>query len=144
MILVLDASVVIKWFFRDDPTEQHALQALQILNAVGTGEVKLVQPPHFMAEVSAVLAREKPVAAQTDIADLLNLEWRISDSDATYKTAISLSASLNHHLFDTLYHAVALHQPDASLVTADVRYFNKAKDTGRVILLENFSMSRVH
>jgi hypothetical protein len=45
VILVLDASVVIKWFFRDDPTEQHAQQALQILSAVGTGEVKLVQPP---------------------------------------------------------------------------------------------------
>jgi predicted nucleic acid-binding protein len=141
VILVLDASVVIKWFFRDDPTEQHAPQALQILSAVGTGAVKLVQPPHFMAEVSAVLAREKPVSAQTDIADLLNLEWRISDSAATYRTAISLAASLNHHLFDTLYHAVALHQSDASLITADVRYFNKAKGTGRVILLENFSMS---
>lgn len=144
MILVLDASVVIKWFFRNDPTEQHAQQALQILSAVGTGEVKLVQPPHFMAEVSAVLAREKPAQAQTDIADLLNLEWRISDSAATYRTAISLATSLNHHLFDTFYHAAALHEPDASLVTADVRYYNKAKDTGRVILLENFSLGSVH
>jgi predicted nucleic acid-binding protein len=144
VILVLDASVVIKWFFRDDPTEQHAQQALQILSAVGTGEVKLVQPTHFIAEVSAVLAREKPVEAQTDIADLLNLEWRISDSAATYRTAISLATSLNHHLFDTLYHAVALHEPDASLVTADVRYYNKAKDAGRIILLENYSLGSVH
>lgn len=144
MILVLDASVVIKWFFRDDPNEQHAQQALQILSAVGTGEVKLVQPPHFMAEVSAVLAREKPAQVQTDIADLLNMEWRISDSAATYKTAISLAVSLNHHLFDTFYHAVALHQPDASLVTADVRYYNKAKDAGSIILLENFSLGSVH
>ena len=144
MILVLDASVVIKWFFRDDPNEQHAQQALQILSAVGTGEVKLVQPPHFMAEVSAVLAREKPAQAQTDIADLLNMEWQIADSAATYKTAISLAASLNHHLFDTFYHAVALHQPDASLVTADVRYYNKAKDAGCIILLENFSLGSVH
>jgi predicted nucleic acid-binding protein len=144
VILVLDASVVIKWFFRDDPTEQHAGQALQILSAVGTCEVKLVQPPHFMAEVSAVLAREKLAQAQADIDDLLNMEWRISDSAVTYRTAISLATSLNHHLFDTLYHAVALHEPDASLVTADVRYYNKAKDTGRVILLKNFAMGSVH
>jgi predicted nucleic acid-binding protein len=67
VILVLDASVVIKWFFRDESNEQHAEQALQILSAVGTGVVMLVQPPHFMAEVSAVLAREKPEQAQADM-----------------------------------------------------------------------------
>jgi predicted nucleic acid-binding protein len=144
VILVLDASVVIKWFFRDEPNEQHAQQALQILSAVGTGEVRLIQPPHFMSEVSAVLAREKPERAQTDIADLLNVEWRVSDSAAIYALAISLAVRLNHHLFDTFYHAVALHEPDALLVTADVRYYNKAKDTGRVVLLESFSQGSVH
>jgi predicted nucleic acid-binding protein len=144
VILVLDASVVIKWFFRDDPNEQHAEQALQILSALGTGELQLVQPAHFMAEVSAVLAREKPAQAQSDIADLLNVEWRISDSAAIYATAISLASSMNHHLFDTLYHAVALHQPDALLITADMRYYNKAQNAGRVILLENFSLGSVH
>jgi len=43
-------------------------------------------------------------------------------------------------LFDTFYHAVALHPPDALLVTSDVRYYDKAQNTGRVILLENFSL----
>ncbi len=138
MILVLDASVVIKWFFRDEPNEQHTEQALQILNAVGTGEVMLVQPPHFMAEVSAVLAREKPERAQADIADLIDMEWRVSGSARVYEKAVSLAVNLNHHLFDTLYHAVALHEPDAMLVTADVRYYNKAKEQGRMILLEKF------
>ena len=144
MILVLDASVVIKWFFSDEPNELHAQQALQILSAVGTGEVHLIQPPHFMAEVSAVLAREKPERAQADIVDLLNVEWRVSDSAAIYVQAISLAVSLHHHLFDTLYHAVALHQKDAALVTADVRYYNKANGVGRVILLENFLLESVH
>lgn len=144
MILVLDASVVIKWFFRDEPNEQHAQRALQILRAVGTGEVRLLQPPHFMTEVSAVLAREKPERAQADIVDLLNVEWRISDSAAIYTLAISLAVNLNHHLFDTLYHAVALHEPGALLVTADVRYYNKAKDAGRVTLLENFLLGGAH
>lgn len=58
MNLVLDASVAIKWFFRDEPNEQDAQRALQILQAVGSGEARLVQPPHFMAEMCAVLARE--------------------------------------------------------------------------------------
>lgn len=137
MILVLDASVVIKWFFRDDPKEQHSQQALEILQAVASGEVQLVQPPHFMAEVSAVLSREKPEQAQVDIADLLSVEWRVAESDAIYATASELAVALSHHLFDTLYHAAALHQANAVLVTADVRYFNKALHMGRIALLED-------
>lgn len=138
MILVLDASVAIKWFFRDDPKEQHSQQALAILQAVASGEVQLVQPPHFMAEVSAVLSREKTQQAQVDIADLLNVEWQVSESGAIYVTASELAVALNHHLFDTLYHAVALHQDNATLVTADVRYLNKARHFGRIMLLQDF------
>jgi predicted nucleic acid-binding protein len=138
VILVLDASAAIKWFFQDDPKEQHAQQALAILQAVASGEVQLVQPPHFMAEVSAVLSREKPEQAQVDIADLLNVEWRVAESDAIYATASELAVALSHHLFDALYHAVAMHQANAVLVTADVRYFNKAKHLGRIVLLEDF------
>jgi predicted nucleic acid-binding protein len=138
VILVLDASVVIKWFFQDDPMEQLAQQALAILQAVASGEVQLVQPPHFMAEVSAVLSREKPQQAQVDIADLLNVEWRVAESAAIYATASELAVALSQHLFDTLYHAVAMQQANAVLVTADVRYFNKAKHLGRIVLLEDF------
>ena len=75
--------------------------------------------------MSAVLAREKPERAQADIVDLLNLEWRVADSVA-------------------VYHTVALHEPDAMVITADVRYYNKARDVGRIALLENFSFEDVH
>lgn len=140
MNLVLDASVAIKWFFRDEPNEQDAQRALQILQAVGSGEARLVQPPHFMAEMCAVLARETPEQVQADIVDLLNLEWRESESAGIYAAASELAVKFNHHLFDTLYHAVALHEPDTMLVTADVRYFNKAKQAGQIILLEDFTI----
>jgi len=46
-------------------------------------------------------------------------------------------------LFDTLYHAVALHELDALLVTADVRYYNKAGKAGRITLLEDFLLGGV-
>jgi predicted nucleic acid-binding protein len=39
--------------------------------------------------------------------------------------ACTLAIDLGHHLFDTLYHAVAL-EADACLVTADDRYHRKA------------------
>jgi len=44
-----------------------------------------------------------------------------------------------HHLFDTLYHAVALEE-GARLVTADAAYFAKAKDLGGIELLADFAM----
>ena len=55
------------------------------------------------------------------------------------RRAADLSIALNHHLFDTLYHAVALEE-GATLVTADAAYFGKAKDLGGVELLADFAI----
>jgi predicted nucleic acid-binding protein len=135
VILAVDASVAIKWFFRDRPDEVDAQQALQILAAVDTEKVQLRQPPHFIAEVAAVLSREKQNDARADLADLLNMKFQYVESLAIYATACDLAISLNHHLFDTLYHAVALHEPNATLITADRRYYDKAKSIGQITLL---------
>ncbi len=94
-----------------------------------------VNPPHFIAEVAAVLSREKPDDAKADLADLLNMEFQRVESSASYATACDLAIRLNHHLFDTLYHAVALHEPNATLITADRRYYDKAKSIGQITLL---------
>ena len=102
MIVVADASVAVKWFLAD---------ALAIFEAAVLGRLKLVQPAHFIAEVAAVLARLKPEEAQDDLHDLLNIERRTADSPEIYATATDLAIRLNHHLFDTLYHALALHTP---------------------------------
>ena len=56
-------------------------------------------------------------------------------SPETYATALDLAVRHRHHLFDTLYHAVALHTPGAVLVTADERYYNKARLEGQIALL---------
>ncbi|MCP4695637.1 MAG: type II toxin-antitoxin system VapC family toxin [Gammaproteobacteria bacterium] len=60
MILVVDASVAIKWFLHFLPEEADTPQALKILEQVDAGRIELVQPPHFIAETGAVLARKKP------------------------------------------------------------------------------------
>jgi len=135
VILVVDASVAIKWFFRDRTDEVHAHQALQILAAVNSEKAQLRQPLHFIAEVAAVLSREKPDDAKADLANLLNIEFQRVESSAIYATACDLAIRLNHHLFDTLYHAVALHEPEATLITADRRYYDKAKGIGQITLL---------
>jgi predicted nucleic acid-binding protein len=138
MILVVDASVALKWFFRSRDNETDCDLALAILASVDEGRVQLLQPPHFIAEVAAVLAREKPVEAGNDLLDLLNIESRFSDEPEIYATAIDLSARYRHHLFDTLYHAVALHNPDAILITADETYYRKAQGAGRMMRLQDY------
>ncbi len=109
MIVVADASVAVKWFLADALAEDHTDLALAIFEAAVLGRLKLVQPAHFIAEVAAVLARLKPEEAQDDLHDLLNIERRTADSPEIYATATDLAIRLNHHLFDTLYHALALH-----------------------------------
>jgi hypothetical protein len=46
-----------------------------------------------------------------------------------------LAIRLNHHVFDTLYHAVALSVPQTTLVTADETYYRKAQAFGAIRLL---------
>ena len=53
------------------------------------------------------------------------------------KRAADIAIALDHHLFDTLYHAVAL-EVGATLVTADQVYFNKAHHLGAILLLADF------
>lgn len=135
MILVLDASVAIKWFLRFREGEDHCQRALEILARVGDGRVRMVQPPHFLAEMGAVLAREKPGDGLADLSDLMIVEFEAAAEPAVYETACELAVRLGQHLFDTLYHAVALHTPGATLVTADKRYFRNASDVGHIALL---------
>ena len=58
-----------------------------------------------------------------------------------YVIASKLAVSLDQHLFDTLYHAVALVSPDCTLVTADERYYDKALKEGSIVLLRDFDLA---
>ncbi len=137
---MVDASVAIKWFLLDRPTEQHADLALQILEHSVLGLLPMVQPPHFVAEVCAVLARLNPAGAGNDLFDLLDIGYTTLASPEAYITALDLAMRYQHHMFDTLYHAVALHTPGAVLITSDERYYNKARSEGQITLLADFNL----
>lgn len=137
--IVADASVVIKWLLPARNEERDGKQALTLLQAVRADEVGLVQPPHWLAEVAAVVTRLSPETAVEDISDLYAMDIRIVQSEHVYLTACRLSRELDHHLFDTLYHAVALSIDGAILVTADERYYAKASHRHSLVLLRDFS-----
>ena len=138
MIVVADASVALKWFFRTRVDEADVAAALGLLAGVAEGRISLLEPPHFVAEVAAVLARESPQTASTDLQDILAIEMRVGADQKTYDRALALAKRYKHHLFDTLYHALALATPGAILVTADSAYWRKARSEGAIVHLADF------
>ncbi len=133
--LVVDASVAVKWFFATPEHADDDAKALALLESGVAGRRRFVQPPHFVAEVAAVLARLQPEAALDNVADLLALACiEVDASAAVWLRATQLATQLRHHLFDTLYHAVAL-EHRCLFLTADERYWRKARGLGGVALL---------
>ena len=66
----------------------------------------------------------------------------MANSDSVYKSGVrGALTQLKHHLFDTLYHALAFTIPGAVLVTADRRYFDKARHLGQIAWLPDFAIA---
>jgi predicted nucleic acid-binding protein len=139
VIVVADASVSIKWFFQASSEEQDTEQAVQMLRLVHSGEVTLVQPPHWLPEIIAVITRVRPEISEQAIDYLEAMEIKTHQDADILKTAARLSRQYSHHLFDTLYHALAIHL-NADFVTADDNYYRKVEMQRHIQLLSNWRL----
>src|ERR1700731_3274850 len=106
--LTIDASVIVKWIFPEKTHEAHTAQALSLLEAIKNGVISIVQPPHWLAEIMSMIVRLNSKILEETIALLSVMEFHIADFPEIYHTACQLSHRYQHHLLDTLYHAVAL------------------------------------
>jgi hypothetical protein len=129
------AGRLLKWVFPSPAEEPDAPLALDLLAAPGDGTVAALEPPHWLAEVSAVVARRAPARAAEVIGLLHAMDLPVVSDLEIYERAARLAADTGQHVFDTLYHAVALSRPEASLVTADERYYRAARTAGRLVRL---------
>jgi predicted nucleic acid-binding protein len=136
MMLVVDASVALKWVLGHRPDEADVERAISIADSVRARQVGLLQPPHWLAEVLGVLARLRPDAIGPTLTAIEQLEAKVDASWEAHRLAAEVAVRLDHHVFDTLYHAVAVIN-DCMLVTADRRYFVKARDLGHIVLLRD-------
>ena len=139
MIVVADASVSVKWFFQASPEEQDTEQAVSLLRQVYSGEVTLVQPLHWLPEVIAVITRIRPDIAEQAIDYLTAMELKTRQDAEILKTAARLSKQYSHHLFDTLYHALAI-ELNAVFVTADDNYYRKVETQGHIQMLGDWRL----
>lgn len=140
--VVADASVIVKWVLPERDDEADVERALALLEQVKSGNVTLHQPPHWLADVAGVLSCLSPATVLDDVADLYDMGCDVLATPDVYFTACELARDLNHHLFDTLYHAVALNLVDGVMVTADRQYFEKARDKGKIVLLEGLGLEQ--
>jgi predicted nucleic acid-binding protein len=137
--VVVDASVALKWLFDAERGERDASRAIALLHEIAAGGIRMLQPAHFVAEVAAVLAREVPARATRSVSHLLRIDMDVVADEATLLKAVDLATAHGQHLFDALYHAVALGHEDAVYVTADERYWRAAHSSGRVVRLADFA-----
>jgi predicted nucleic acid-binding protein len=136
--LVVDASVVLKWLLNDPEREPETEQATELMRRIAVGRETVVQPLHWLVEVGAVLARISPKTTVEDLTLLQALELPTDDDPLILRRACRLAIDLQQHVFDTLYHAVALETPAAILVTADEKYLRASSKIGRIVSLKDW------
>lgn len=134
----MDASVILKWLLADPVREPDTRLASALMESIADGRHEIIQPPHWLAEVAAVLARLSPATAEDDVAMLRAMEWPVCDEVTVWARACRRAIDTRQHLFDTLYHATALESASATLVTADKRYMSAAGATGRIMPLRDW------
>jgi predicted nucleic acid-binding protein len=138
VVVVADASVLLKWMLPPARGERHVDEALDLMSRVRDGQVSLIEPPHWLAEVGAVLARLSPATVEEDVVWLEALRLPVHASATVYRRSAALACQYGQHMFDTLYHAVALERPGAILVTADERYHRAAAGEGAILLISEW------
>lgn len=125
-MIVVDASVAIKWLVREKGHEQ-ALAACE-------GEV-LVAPDRPLLEVANVLRRKMKQGeigfdhAKPAVELVPGLIDTVVPSADLLEDAFLIADRLDHSVYDCAYLACARHI-DALLLTADQRFFNKARQVG--------------
>lgn len=117
--VVLDASVVVKWFHDEPGTSR----ALKLQEAVNTGDLSATIPDLLLYEVANALVRgiRKPAPEISEAMRVLGeMPWNIaSASNTLLEDAIALTTNRpSLTVYDAVYAALALRR-EAELVTAD-------------------------
>lgn len=140
-VLVIDASVAVKWLVKE--TDSAAAVDLLVQG------LRLKAPRLVRAEVAAAICKRvtsdvlSETEAMTRIGSLESYLDDVVDDLEVMPRGLALAAAMKHHLFDCLYLALAL-RDDGRLVTADIPFAKKAEAAGHgasVLLLNEFAGS---
>ena len=136
-LVVIDTSVILKWVLPSDD-EPDAARALQLREAILDDTMPVLLPQLWLYEVGNTIARRFPVHAAAWLSALMKfaLAEAVPSSPWITKT-LELTARYDATFYDACYHALAmLHK--GVLVTADTKYFGKAREAGSIALLSEW------
>lgn len=132
--LVLDASVIIKWFTQEEKREQ----AINLRENYINGEIEIVVPDLLLYEISNAL-RFNSNFQEEDIKEAIQSLFDMEISiivpvpEILQKT-INIAYSKEITIYDALYIALA-QIIDFDFITADEKLYEKLKDNKNVYLL---------
>ncbi len=137
MLLVLDTSVIGKWFKEETNSEI----ALKIREEFYQGKHEIVIPDLVLYELSNALRYDKEFNEEliyTSIDSLINMELNIVlPTEEIIKNAISLALKYYVTVYDAIF--LSLSQIiDATFITADEKLYEKVKKLKNVKFLKDF------
>ena len=128
--LVIDASVILKWYL---PDEEFTQKALNILHRHVSGEIALCAPTILPYEIlNALLVAERRGRVNEEVTQnafkaFLDLEINFLNPFIDYPGIISPARSFNRSVYDASYLAVA-EKRNFDFVTGDKRLYNAVKE----------------
>jgi predicted nucleic acid-binding protein len=134
-LIILDASVALKWFAEDEP---RTAAALQVLESVGRNPEQYIVPEIFMAECLAVLCRMRGATVDRlrealTLMESLGIE-RAGCGHELMQTATEYAISWSLSGYDAIYVALAA-LTDGVWLTADARAARRVREKRFVRLL---------
>ena len=136
--LVLDLSVLIKWFALEDNDLD---VALSIESDFLEGKYHILMPLFYTWELNNYLSRNfDSVTATSFYSHFKSYKFQYYDLNLKItKLAFEIIEKFSKiSFYDASYHALAISE-NATFVTCDKKYYEKTKKLGHVILLKDFN-----
>lgn len=128
--LVIDASVVLKWYLTD---EEWGEKSISILEQHVAGDVALLAPTILPYEVlNALLVAERMGRTAENVTEeafrgFVELEINFLDPFVDYPDILLLARSFRRSIYDASYMSLA-RKKNVNFVTGDKRLYNAVKD----------------
>ncbi len=139
MIIVPDASVILKWVLEKEDEPDHR-QAFRLQEALVAEQVEIRLPALWRYEVGNVLGLKKPAMAMELMSALLAYDFEEVPLKADYALAVleHMAAVKGVTFYDSAYHVLAIRTKGLYL-TADKAYVKRATRKGHVALLAEWN-----
>lgn len=127
--VVLDASVVLKWYL---PDEEFADKALSYLQQIVNNQIEIICPSLLPYEVlnglliAQRMRRIEPEVTITAMEGFLEVGLSLEDTFQNYEDILSFSQLYQRTTYDAAYLSLAKRR-NIDLITGDIRLYNAVK-----------------